>query len=145
MSRWPLMKLAKSSKERIVENLFKTSKDFTEEERSRLLKQFGESGLGYQEFAREHNIHEQTFKTWAWMARNPNASKRQYSPVERKKTVEAFLACGPDVKRDDFAKAWGISVVTLGSWVRRYEEFGADGLMNGGAKPGDKRLGSRVP
>jgi len=128
-----------------VENLFKTSKDFTGEERTRLLKQFEGSGLGYQEFAREHNIHEQTFKTWVWLAKNPNVSKRHYSAVERKKTVEAFLACGPEVRRDDFAKAWGISTTSLNHWLKRYEEFGSEGLMNGGAKVGDKRLGSRVP
>lgn len=128
-----------------MENLFKTTEDFTPEERSRLLKQFEGSGLGYQEFAREHNIHEQTFKTWVWLAKNPKASKKHYSPVERKKTVEAFLACGETARRDDFCKAWGISVATLSKWLQRYEEAGADGLMNGRAKLGDKRVGSRVP
>lgn len=128
-----------------MENLFKTTGDFTSEERSRLLRQFEGSGLGYQEFAREHNIHEQTFKTWVWLSKNPTASKRHYSPVERKKTVEAFLACGDGARRDDFCKAWGISVTTLSKWLQRYEAAGADGLMNGGAKAGDKRLGSRIP
>ena len=128
-----------------MENLFKTSKDFTEEERDRLLKQFEGSGLEYQQFAREHNIHEQTFKTWVWISRNPNASRKHHSPVERKKTVEAFLACGPDVNRDDFAKAWGISKTTLSHWLSRYDEYGSEGLMNGRAKSGDKRVGSRIP
>ncbi len=126
-----------------MENLSKTNKDFTNEERTRLLEQYRKSGLEFPEFAREHNVNEMTFKNWIWYAEHPG--KKHHSAVERKKTVEAFLACGEGVRRGDFCKAWGISQPTLSVWLDRYDREGSDGLMNKKAKGKDKRLGSRVP
>ena len=64
------------------------SKDFTLEDRSRLLKQFEVSGLRYDEFAREHNINEQTFKNWIWISKRKGSTPR-YSAVEKKKILES--------------------------------------------------------
>ena len=126
-----------------MDGLNRLSKEFTEEERKLLLKQFESSGLRFDEFAKEHNINSQTFKNWIWIAKRPGGISNQYSPVERKKIVESFLSS--ELTKEDFCKTWGMGKGTLLSWVRRYEEFGSEGLMNGGAKRGDKRLGSKIP
>lgn len=120
----------------------RVSKDFTEEERKTLLAQFTASGLRYDEFAREHNINEQTFKNWAWIDRRPEGMPRRYSPVERKKIVESYLSA--QMPKADFCKTWGICAGTLLTWVERYEKDGADGLMNRSASRGDRRLGSKI-
>lgn len=123
-------------------NIFRTTKDFTPEERSRLLDQYHASGLNYQEFAKEHNLSGQTLKNWIWISQR-GGKVMHFSPVARKKMVEAYLAA--DIPRDQFCKTWGVSEPTLASWLKRYEEFGADGLMNKSPSRGDKRLGSKLP
>lgn len=119
----------------------RTSKDIGKEERDQLLKQFHASGLRYDEFAREHNINVQTFKNLVWHSSRTGKLKR-YCPVERKKIVESFLSA--EMQIGDFAKTWGVSTSTLSAWVKRYQEFGSDGLMN--KKPGekDKRFGVKT-
>jgi putative transposase len=124
-------------------NIFKQSKDFTQEERQRLLEQFHGSGLGYQDFAKEHNINEHTLKNWIWIETRPEASRKQYTPVERKKTVEAYLSSG--MKKDIFCKQWGLSGGTLSNWVDRYERLGSDGLMNKSSRENDGRCGTKIP
>jgi transposase InsO family protein/transposase-like protein len=133
--------------ERKMTELHRTSKDFTVEERARLMEQFRDSGLGYQEFAKEHNINEATMKNWKWLSERLPGSRIQRTPVERKKIVEAFLSIqSSGMDRAEFAKVWGVSAPSLNRWLQRYEEFGAEGLMNGKPKkPGDKRYGSKVP
>ena len=130
-----------------MSELHRTSKDFSKDERARLLAQFHDSGLNYQEFAREHNINESSLKNWIWIAKLPPGARLQRTPVERKKIVEAYLtAQSAGMSRGEFAKVWGVSEPSLGIWLKRYEEFGADGLMNGKPKkPGDKRTGSKIP
>lgn len=123
-------------------NITRKSKDFTPEDRIRLLTQFKSSGLGYQEFAREHNINEQTMKNWVWYSTNSRANMKVYSPTERKKVVESYLASG--LKKKDFCKTWGLSGSTLCDWQRRYEQFGSDGLMNKTMRKDDGRLGSKI-
>lgn len=125
-----------------MSGLERVTKDFSEEERKTFLTQFEASGLKFNEFAREHNINESTFKNWIWLAKKlPNLPLR-YSPVERKKIVESYLSSG--MPKPDFCKTWGVSTSTLLDWVRRYETDGADGLMNRSKRSGDKRLGSRI-
>lgn len=124
-------------------NICRTSKDFTPEERLRLLEQFQASGLDYGEFAREHNINEATFRNWVWIKKNPEVKRAWRSPVERKKAVEAFLSSG--MKKGDFCQAWGVSTGTLTAWLGRYEKHGADGLMNHTGGASDRRRGMKVP
>lgn len=124
----------------------RTSKDFTKEERERLLEQYRGSGLDYVAFAREHNINPGTLKNWIWISERPKEYvHRIYSPVERKKTVETYLAIKDQQTVEEFSQAWGISGGTLSTWLARYEEFGADGLMSKPRKLNDKRLGMKVP
>ncbi len=125
-----------------MSGLERVSKDFSEEERKTFLAQFEASGLKFNEFAREHNINESTFKNWIWLAKRPASLPLRYSPVERKKIVESYLSCG--MPKPDFCKTWGVSTSTLLDWVRRYETDGADGLMNRSKRSGDKRLGSKI-
>lgn len=128
-------------------DLHRTSKEFSNEERSRLMDQFRASGLGTKEFASEHNLNPSTLKNWKWISERPPGVKTQRTPVERKKIVEAFLSAqSAGMTRDEFAKVWGVSQPSLSRWLLLYEEFGADGLMNGKVKkPGDRRLGSKLP
>lgn len=127
--------------------LHRTSKDFTKEERSRLLEQFRDSGLEFQEFAKEHNINANTLKNWIWLSKLGPGARIQRTPVERKKIVEAFLSAqSSGMDQEEFAKIWGVSSGALRIWLRRYEEFGAEGLMNGKPrKADDKRFGSKIP
>jgi len=126
-----------------VSELSRTNSDVTLEERDQLLKQFGVSGLRYDEFAREHNINPQTFKNWVWVSRRPKGSSKRYCPTERKKIVESFLTA--QVPMADFAKTWGISNGTLSLWLQRYRERGADGLMNQRHSRKDRRVGPKTP
>ena len=130
-----------------MSELHRTSKDFTKEERSRLLEQYRNSGLGYQDFAKEHNILPATLKNWKWLSEMPPGSRVQRTPVERKKIVEAFLSAqSTGMTAQEFAKVWGVSTCTLTDWLTRYEQFGSEGLMNARArKAGDKRVGSKIP
>jgi len=127
--------------------LHRTSKDFTVEERARLVEQFRNSGLGYQEFASEHNINATTLRNWKWLSERVPGSRIQRTPVERKKIVEAYLSVqSSGMELVEFAKVWGIGPGSLRTWLQRYEDFGAEGLMNGKPKkPGDRRYGSKVP
>jgi transposase InsO family protein/transposase-like protein len=124
-------------------NIFKQSKDFTQEERQKLLEQFHGSGLGYQDFAKEHNLNANTLKNWIWIETRPEVNKKQYTAVERKKTVEAYLNSG--MKRDIFCQQWGISGSTLAGWVERYQKWGSDGLMNKARREDDGRCGAKIP
>jgi len=123
----------------------RTTKDISEEEKGQLMEQFRQSGLTYAEFAREHNVHEQTMKNWAWRENNPEAAKekRLYSPTEKKKILESFLST--DLKQGEFCKAWGVSEASLSRWKTRYRESGADGLMPKARGQDDKRLGTKIP
>jgi transposase InsO family protein len=125
-------------------DLFRTAKEFTKEQRDALLEQFQKAGLGYADFAREHNINAQTMKNWIWQSKKPIVNRRHYSPTERKKIIEAYLSAG--LTLEDFSKTWGVSKSTISKWAIDYEKNGSDGLMNKRAtKPGDKRVGSRIP
>lgn len=123
--------------------LNRKTEDVGPEERAALLAQFETSGLTALEFAREHNINQDTFRNWIWLSKSHNSSSKRYSPTERKKTVEAYLASGMSSK--EFAKTWGVGASTLCKWVTRYEEDGSDGLMNRSRSANDKRLGMKVP
>lgn len=127
--------------------LHRKSKDFSKEQRATLLAQFESSGLGYQEFAQEHNLNASTLKNWIWISKRQPGHRVQRTPVERKKIVEAFLSAqSAGMSREEFAKVWGVGAGTLSTWLARYEQFGAEGLMNGKpSKPGDRRFGSKVP
>ena len=128
----------------MTDQLFRTAKDFTEDEKARLLEQFQKSGLGYAEFAREHNINNQTMKNWVCMPSSDEVRRKHYSPTERKKILEAFLSAG--IPRKAFAETWGVSEATITKWSRAYEADGAEGLMNKRAtRVDDGRVGSRIP
>ena len=114
--------------------LNRKSTDFSEEEKSSILVQFKASGLDQVSFAREHNINPGTLRNWVFWHSGDRTIKR-FTPVERKKIVEAYLQSG--IALPQFAEAWGVGNSTLQKWITRYELYGSDGLMNGGAKAGD--------
>lgn len=126
-----------------MSELERKTSDISSEERSALMAQFEASGLEYPDFAREHNINRNTLRNWISLKKNPGGTINRFTAVERKKMVEAYLASGLGVF--DFCKAWGVSGASLRKWVQRYEEFGADGLVNLTPKATDKRLGSKIP
>lgn len=126
-----------------MSELQRKSGDFTQADRERLIGQYESSGLKYDEFAREHNINPKTMKNWLWIKRRGKTKYKIYTPVERKKTVEAFLAS--QMRQEDFCKTWGLTSGTLSKWLQRYEAEGAEGLMNKARKPDDRRLGPKVP
>ena len=88
-------------------DLFRKAKDFTKEQKDTLMEQFHKSGLGYAEFAREHNINAQTMKNWVCLSGRTDIERRRYSATERKKIVEAYLTAG--LTREAFSQTWGVS------------------------------------
>ena len=62
---------------------------------------------------------------------------KRYSPEERRQAVEAYQKAGLTQKA--FAKQWGISAVTLGSWLRKHGEEGPQGLERMAAGPAKRR------
>jgi len=62
---------------------------------------------------------------------------KRYSPEERRQAVEAYQKAGLTQKA--FAAQWGISAVTLGSWVRKHGEEGPQGLERMAAGPVKRR------
>lgn len=56
----------------------------------------------------------------------PAPKRREHSPEERRAAVESYRRSG--MSQRDFAKAFGVSVSTLGKWLARYETDGPKGL-----------------
>jgi transposase InsO family protein len=53
-------------------------------------------------------------------------AKRQFTPEERRKAVEAYRASG--LTQKVFARQWGVSHMTLWGWARKYAQAGPQGL-----------------
>lgn len=70
-------------------------------------------------------------------------AKRSFTPDERRAAVEAFYASG--LSRHAFAGQWGLSHVTLGVWVRKYEAEGPRGLERLAAGPPRRRGKAPLP
>ena len=64
-------------------------------------------------------------------------AKRTFTPEERRAAVEAYQAS--ELSRHAFARQWGLSHVTLGVWVRKYEAEGPKGLERLAAGPARRR------
>jgi transposase InsO family protein len=73
----------------------------------------------------------------------PVRQVRQYTPEERRRAVEAFRASG--LTQAVFARQWGISHVTLGGWVRKWEEAGPKGLERLAQGPAKRRGRAPLP
>ncbi len=122
---------------------FKTTVDFTVEERKQLLQLFYKSGLTDRQFSEQNQILPKTFKRWLFLDQNPNLRKKKYSPTEKKKIIEAYLSS--DMSSKVFCGAWGLGTSSLNEWVKRYEAEGSDGLMRRAHGVNDRRLGMKVP
>lgn len=66
-----------------------------------------------------------------------------YAPAERQQAVEAFQKSGMTL--EVFAKVWKVTPRILRGWIRRYEQGGAAGLLNGGAGARPGRPGLPAP
>ena len=64
-------------------------------------------------------------------------AKRSFTPDERRAAVEAYY--GSELSRHAFARQWGLSHVTLGVWVRKYEAEGPKGLERLASGPPRRR------
>ena len=64
-------------------------------------------------------------------------AKRTFTPDERRAAVEAYY--GSELSRHAFARQWGLSHVTLGVWVRKYEAEGPKGLERLASGPPRRR------
>lgn len=62
---------------------------------------------------------------------------KHYTPEERRQAVEAYQKAG--LTQLAFAKQWGISAVTLGSWLRKHGEEGPQGLERMASGPAKRR------
>jgi transposase-like protein len=68
-------------------------------------------------------------------------AKRTYTPAERVAAVEACQAS--DLTPHAFARQWGLSHVTLGKWLRKYDAEGPKGLER--LAPGPPRRRGKAP
>lgn len=125
-----------------MDTQYRRNKDITKEEKDALIAQFSKSGLSHMDFAKEHNVNRITFRNWLWAKDSPGSLGKRYSPTERKKAVEAFMAS--ELSASEFSELWGVSPGAIIGWTSRYKEDGADGLMTRKRKIGDKRLGMKV-
>jgi transposase InsO family protein len=64
-------------------------------------------------------------------------AKRHFTPDERRQAVEAYQAS--ELSQHAFARQWGLSHLTLGVWVRKYEREGPQGLERLAAGPVRRR------
>lgn len=62
---------------------------------------------------------------------------RRYTPEERRAAVEAYRKSG--LTQALFAKQWGVSHVTLGSWAVKYAREGPQGLERVASGPPRRR------
>lgn len=132
--------------------------NYTPEERSELVRRFKVSGLGRQEFCKQHSIAPTTLFMWLQQeglrpprqkrtpAKGPIRTGRVTGPFpaqERKEAVEAFLKSGLSLQ--DFCRTWGISDArTLDRWVTRYQNDGPQSLEHPAPrKPGSKKGGAK--
>ena len=102
-------------------------RQYSEEERARLLAEFASSTQDVPQFADEKGIPRSTVRSWLSDDRKkrPKTTNR-FTADERRAAVEAFLKSGR--KRGDFARLWGCSAASLDNWLKRYRAEGPKGL-----------------
>jgi transposase InsO family protein len=133
-------------------NRQKRGRGYSFDERQEIMARFDVAGIDHWEFAKRENLNPYTFKWWLSVRHKPRPAPKPiserhhgpYLPVERKKSVEAFLKSG--MTQSVFAETWGVSEGTLSAWLALYEEGGYPALEGyRAAKDGDKRKGSKIP
>ena len=130
----------------------KTRRRFTAQQRVEFVKRWRRSDLSRRDFCAKHDLVLTTFHGWVQRhakgtlggARKPGRkvgqAVRRFTPEERRQAVEAFQGAG--LTQADFCRTWGITPITLRSWLDRYASHGPKGLED---KQRGPAAGSRVP
>lgn len=118
-----------------------TTKRYSPEERRALLDELESGSETLTAFCLRRGVSMATVCAWRRAARTPAgragrpkdaqraapaAKRREHSSEERRAAIEAFSRSG--MKQRDFARAFGVSVSTLGKWLSRYAADGPKGL-----------------
>lgn len=118
---------------------------YGEDEKSKLINEYKQSGLSAYAFCKRAGINNSTFATWLKDRglNNPASTNRAgpRSPDERRLAVEAYNASGLSMR--DFSKTWGVGAHTLSTWVKAYESSGPKGLENDSFSEGSEKRGPK--
>lgn len=111
----------------------KVSRQFSIEEKKKIVEDFLSSGLPARVYAPTCGIRMETLSKWKQQYLNPSRLKARtikrggpYALQERLNAVEAYVKSG--LSQKDFSKTWGVSEVTLGRWHSLYQKHGPKGL-----------------
>ena len=104
----------------------------TAAERAELLEALERSGQSVADFAAAQGLRESTIYGWQQRRRAVGkqirpARRGHYSAEERLAAVEAYRRSGRT--QADFARLWGVSVMTLSKWLQRHAEGGGQALV----------------
>ena len=105
---------------------------YTAAERSEVLEALEASGQSVADFSAERGLRESTLYTWLQHSQRNGAARRvprrhaSYTAEQRRAALDAYARSGRT--REEFAKLWGISPQTLGSWLKRQAEGGDQAL-----------------
>lgn len=108
-------------------------RNYSPEERVRILTEWDRSNLGADEFCQKIGIPYTTFISWRRTRdQGGNLSRpAKHGPVssqQRIQAVEAYFKSG--LTLDDFASTWGVSKSSIARWVRIYKDKGPSALEN---------------
>lgn len=111
----------------------KASRQFSIEEKKKIVEEFISSGLSAKVFAPIYDIRMETLAKWKSEYVHPERIKKTtlkrggpYSLQERINAVESYIKSG--LSQKDFSKIWGVSEVTLGRWHSLFQKHGPKGL-----------------
>jgi len=111
----------------------KVSRQFSIEEKKKIVEEFIDSGLSARLFAPKYDIRIETLSKWKQLYLHPSRLKKRtikrggpYALQERLNAVETYIKSG--LSQKDFSKTWGVSEVTLGRWHSLYQKHGPKGL-----------------
>lgn len=111
----------------------KVARQFSVEEKKKIVEEFISSGLSAKLFAPIYGIRMETLSKWKQVYLDPKRAKKRtvkrggpYALQERISAVEAYIKSG--LSQKDFSKTWGVSEVTLGRWHSLYQKHGPKGL-----------------
>lgn len=109
------------------------SRQFSVEEKKKIVEEFMESGLTAKKFAPIYGICMETLSKWKQQYIHPERVKASkikrggpYNVQERLRAIEAYIKSG--MSQANFAKTWGLSEVTIGRWHSLYQKYGPQGL-----------------
>lgn len=116
----------------------KFHKSYSKEFKDEVIKEFLETDISMENICKKHDVAFNTFRWWCTLDKELGQAaklrnriygkKTRYTFEERKAAVEAYLKSG--MKPSQFAKAYGVSQMTINVWSRIYDQLGPQALAH---------------